>query len=60
MAVILFHGDEDEVIYYGSSLKLKNEFKGGDRLITLKGLGHNGMTDNKEYRRELKKIVLDE
>ncbi len=57
MPVILFHGDADEVIYYGSSLKLKNEFKKGDTLITLKGQLHNGISDNLEYLAELKSIL---
>ncbi|MBS1567777.1 MAG: alpha/beta fold hydrolase [Bacteroidetes bacterium] len=49
MPVVIFHGDGDEVIYYGSSLKLKQEMKAGDTLITLHGQGHNGITDNPEY-----------
>ena len=57
MPVVLFHGDQDEVIYYGSSLKLKDECKNIDRLITLKGLGHNGMTESMDYQNELKKIL---
>jgi alpha-beta hydrolase superfamily lysophospholipase len=57
MPVIIFHGDQDEVIYYGSSLKLKNEFKEEDRLITLKGQGHNGMTNNEYYQAELRNIL---
>ena len=60
MPVVLFHGDQDEVIYYGSSLKLKNEFKSKDRLVTLVGQGHNGMTDNEDYRNELKRILAME
>ena len=42
MPVVIFHGDKDEVIYYGSSLKLKTEFKKGDTLIILKGKGIMG------------------
>lgn len=60
MPVVIFHGDQDEVIYYGSSLKLKDGFKTGDRLVTLKGMGHNGMTENPEYKRELKQILMGE
>lgn len=59
MPVVIFHGDEDEVIYYGSSLKLKNEFKSQDTLITLKGQGHNQMTYNEEYRSGLKQILAN-
>jgi uncharacterized protein len=57
MPVVIFHGNMDEVIYYGSSLKLQNEFKKEDTLITLKGQGHNGITNNEEYKIELKKIL---
>ena len=56
--VVIFHGDQDEVIYYGSSLKLKEQFKQQDTLITLRGQRHNGMTDNEEYKTEIKKILL--
>jgi pimeloyl-ACP methyl ester carboxylesterase len=57
MPVVIFHGNQDRVIYYGSSLKLKKEFKPQDTLITLNRQGHNGMTKNKEYRIELMKIL---
>lgn len=57
MPVVIFHGNQDEVIYYGSSLKLKNEFKKTDTLITLNGQGHNGMTDNRDYKIEIKRIL---
>ncbi len=60
MPVVIFHGELDEVIYYGSSLKLEEEFKSTDTLITLKGQGHNGMTFNDDYRNALKKILMDE
>lgn len=58
MPVTIFHGRQDEVIYYGSSLKLKDEFKSTDKLITLVGQRHNGMTDNEDYINELKKILI--
>jgi len=57
MPVVIFHGNEDEVIYYGSSLKLKAEFKAQDTLISLEGLGHNGMTENEDYKTALTKIL---
>lgn len=47
--VNIFHGDADETVYYGSSQKLKQFLKPGDKLITLKGAGHTGMTTNKDY-----------
>jgi len=57
MPVIIFHGDQDEIIYYESSLKLKEEFKTQDTLIILNGQGHNGITGNENYKIELKKIL---
>lgn len=57
MPIAIFHGNKDEVIYYGSSLKLKDEFKEQVTLITLIGQGHNGMTDNADYRIALKKVL---
>ena len=53
MPVIIFHGDQDEIINYESSLKLKAAFKKKDTLITLYGQGHNGITDNEAYKKEL-------
>ena len=55
--IVIFHGDRDEVIYYGSSLKLKALLKKSDTLITLKGQGHNGIAENLDYKSELQKIL---
>ena len=59
MPIVIFHGDKDEIIYYGSSLKLKELIKDNDKLITLHGQYHNGMSVNIQYLQELKNI-LDE
>ncbi len=55
--VVIFHGDADEVIYYGSSVKLHADCKPTDQLITLKGQGHNRFTQNPDYLAALKKIL---
>jgi len=55
--VILFHGKQDEVIYYGSSLKLQKLFKEGDKLYSLDNQYHNGMNENKIYQQELKRLL---
>ena len=55
--VVIFHGNQDEVIYYGSSVKLEKEFKEGDKLITLDKQGHNGITFNKNYIIEMENIL---
>ena len=60
MPIVIFHGNQDEVIYYNSSLKLKELFKEKDTLITLNGQGHNGMTDNRDYIIEIQKILTRE
>ena len=57
MPIVDFHGDDDHTIYYGSSLKLKELFKKSDTLITLKGQGHNGFSENPEYLSAIKKIL---
>jgi alpha-beta hydrolase superfamily lysophospholipase len=57
MPIVIFHGDQDEVIYYGSSLKLKQLLKETDTLITLKGQGHNGISENLDYKSELQRIL---
>jgi uncharacterized protein len=50
MPVVIFHGDQDKGIYVGSSFKLKKEFKAGDRLFVLKGVGHNGIIKSEAYQ----------
>jgi pimeloyl-ACP methyl ester carboxylesterase len=55
--VYIFHGDADNMFYYGSSEKLKVFFKPGDELITLKGAGHAYMDRNPVYLDSLKRIL---
>ena len=57
MPVVIFHGDRDEIIYHGSSVKLSRLFKKGDKLVSLRGEGHNGMSSNPQYLNELKTIL---
>ena len=57
MPVVLIHGDRDEVIPYAQSLKLKPLLKPGDTLITLSGVGHNGMTGEPEYIRVIENVL---
>lgn len=55
--VIIFHGDEDEVIGVDSSERLKEYLKPSDRLTILKGTNHNGITMNEHYQGELKELL---
>jgi uncharacterized protein len=59
MPIVIFHGDQDEVIYYNSSVKLKQVLKQTDTLITLVGQQHNGITGNPHYNIELRKLLSD-
>ena len=53
--ISIFHGDADEIIYYGASVKLKEHFSSKDELITLPGQLHGGMNHNPTYNEWLKK-----
>ncbi|MFT2008612.1 alpha/beta hydrolase [Pontibacter sp. 13R65] len=55
--VVLFHGKQDEIIYYGSSEKLQKHLKPDDKIMLLNGQGHNGMNDNPKYKEELAHIL---
>lgn len=57
MPVVIFHGTNDKVINYGSSLKLKEHFKPQDTLITLEGQEHNGIAKNVDYITALSEIL---
>lgn len=49
MPVAIIHGDQDAVIPHESSERLQKLFKPGDTLITLKGAGHNSISDHPDY-----------
>ena len=58
MPVVIFHGNQDEIVPYDSSLKLEKEFKSKDKLITLDGEVHNGILYNEIYRIEIEKLLM--
>jgi pimeloyl-ACP methyl ester carboxylesterase len=58
MPIAIFHGKQDEIIYYESAVKLKALIKKTDTLIILDGLGHNGMSSDPRYLNEMKKILM--
>ena len=57
--IVLFHGQRDEIIYPGSSEKLKAHLKPTDQVILLKNQGHNGMNENPEYQQELARVLAE-
>lgn len=59
MPIVIFHGTNDNVIPYEQSLKLKQLLKPSDKLITLEGEGHNGMTDSEAYLAAMRGILRD-
>ena len=57
MPIFIFHGTNDNIIYYGSSLKLQQLSKSNSELILLEGQGHTGITRNQDYLNELRDIL---
>jgi pimeloyl-ACP methyl ester carboxylesterase len=55
--IVIFHGDQDEIIDYPTTLRLQALLKPQDRFITLPGTGHNGLTDNAAYQAEIRHIL---
>lgn len=55
--VVVIHGDEDEIVYYGSSLKIQQHFKSRDTLFTLKGLGHNDFLVTRQYANVIRRVL---
>jgi pimeloyl-ACP methyl ester carboxylesterase len=58
MPVAIFHGEDDNLIDMRNAVRLRSLFKATDTLITLKGVGHNGMTHDQNYLRHLR-LILD-
>ena len=55
--IVIFHGDQDEVIDYQSTLQLKALLKPQDQFITLAGAGHNNMTNHPVYQAAVQRIL---
>lgn len=55
--VIIFHGNKDTAVYYGSSVKLSKLLKTSDRFITLQDEVHNDFSKNKAYLSAIASIL---
>lgn len=55
--IVIFHGDQDEVIDYRTTLKMKRLLKPQDQFIALPGVGHNGMTENPGYQQLIRQLL---
>jgi pimeloyl-ACP methyl ester carboxylesterase len=54
---IIFHGDQDNAVYFDSSIKLSNFFKKQDKLIRLAKEGHNDFSKNKDYLHAIAELL---
>ena len=57
MPIYIFHGNKDSIIYYNSSIKLKEIIKEKDKHITIDGKGHDWSTWDTVYTKELETIL---
>lgn len=55
--ITIFHGTFDEVIYFGSSMKLERLLREKDRLIPIVGGHHNDLANFELYHEELGNIL---
>lgn len=55
--VVVIHGDADNKIPIETSYRLKEHFKSTDRLLVLKGQGHNDFEKNPEYLQKLSEVL---
>lgn len=55
--IVIFHGTDDEVIYPGSSEKLRKHLKPGDEVYFIDGAHHNDLEYYEEYKIKLKNIL---
>jgi fermentation-respiration switch protein FrsA (DUF1100 family) len=56
--VTIFHGTEDEIVYPGSSEKLKSLLKKGDNVYFIDGAHHNDLKHFEMYRELLSRTLL--
>lgn len=58
MPIFIFHGNRDNVIYYKSSIKLKEFSKNVTKLVILDDQEHKGISENPVYKNALKYILI--
>lgn len=56
--ITIFHGTLDEVIYFGSTLKLEKLLKDEDVIVPIVGGHHNDLDDFEMYHIELAKVLF--
>lgn len=59
MPVTIYHGDKDDIIPLDNAIRLKENFKQGDRLIILENQEHNHMPKNLDLQKDLKELLIN-
>ena len=59
MPVLIFHGTNDETNHHSASLRLQKLFKQKDKLILLEGEGHDNISNNTQFQKNLKILLED-
>jgi len=57
--VLLFHGDQDEVIPYNSSVRLRALLDAKGQLITLPGAGHTNLLGQPLYQQQIRRLLSE-
>lgn len=57
MPVVVFHGTDDRVIPYESSIMLQDLMKENDQLITLEGVGHGNINSNPNFKSSIEQLL---
>lgn len=57
MPITIFHGKQDEIIYFGSGLKLKDKYPNKIQFVSLKNQGHNGIMYNPVYQKTFVQLI---
>lgn len=57
MPIIIFHGDNDNIIDYNNSVRLNELLKESDTFITLPNESHIGISSNEIYKQKLAEIL---
>jgi pimeloyl-ACP methyl ester carboxylesterase len=55
--IVIFHGDQDEVIDYQLAAPLKTALKPQNQFVTLPGIGHNNMTNSPAYQEAIGRLL---
>lgn len=55
--ITIFHGKKDEVVYFGSSVKLMRHLSEKDRLVKIEEGHHNDLSEFNAYHEEMARIL---